>query len=302
MAISPDELRNKTFAIVKKGYDRPDVHRYLGAIADELQAFNRSVAADDEIVIADVVVVAPDAPDAPDDAPVVAQSIVETTPIEHEAPQPVTAPSASAATADDFDRVGNEISLMLRQAQESSIKIRQDAEVEARTLVDQVRLDIESDRLAHEQAAGELITRTEERAGVVRSEAEDYASQTRRSADEYSQQRRETVEREASEAMGEAEADQKLAADKLAAATEEAEATVSEAKRRAEEIIANAESDAQARSDRLLQEARNTLTTLIDAEKTSRDNLEVARSNIQTALEQLRLTDIDSSAISSSSL
>ena len=297
MAISPDELRNKTFAIVKKGYDRPDVHRYLGAIADELQAFNRSVAADDEIVVADVVDVEPDVVDA---GPVATQSVVETTPMEPEAPQPVSTINTNAA--DDFDRVGNEISLMLRQAQESSIKIRQDAEVEARTLVDQVRLDIESDRLAHEQAAGELIARTEERAGVVRAEAEDYASQTRRSADEYAQERRETVERDASEALAATEADRKLAADKLAAATEEAEATVSEAKRRAEEIIASAESDAQARSDQLLQEARNTLTTLVDAEKSSRDNLEVARSNIQTALEQLRLTEIDSTAISGTSL
>ena len=299
MAISPDELRNKTFAIVKKGYDRPDVHRYLGAIADELQAFNRSQAAHDEIVVADVIEVEPETHDA---EPVATQSVVETSPLEPEEVEVAAPTTSSTSAADDFDRVGNEISLMLRQAQESSLKIRQDAEVEARTLVDQVRLDIESDRLAHEQAAGELITRTEERAGAVRAEAEDYATQTRRSADEYAEERRETVEREASESKAATEADRKLAADKLSAATEEADATVSEAKRRADEIIAKAEADAQARSDQLLQEARNTLTTLIDAEKTSRDNLEVARKNIRTALEQLRLTEIDSSDISGSSL
>lgn len=296
MAISPDELRNKTFAIVKKGYDRPDVHRYLGAIADELQAFNRSAEVQDEIVMADVIDVEPE-PDLAIPEPEVTSSAVETRPMETNA---VVAQSTSVSAVDDFDRVGNEISLMLRQAQESSIKIRQDAEVEARTLVDQVRLDIESDRLAHEQAAGELITRTEERAQVVRAEAEDYSSQTRRSADEYADERRETVEREAAESQAATDADRKLAADKLKASTEEADATVAEAKRRSEEIIANAESDAQSRSDQLLLEARNTLTTLIDAEKSSRDNLEVARSNIQTALEQLRLTEIDATAISGS--
>lgn len=285
MATSPDDIRNKTFAIVKKGYDRPDVHRYLDTIAQELDSFNRSYAAEQEIVVADIIAVEADVPEEP---------VIDPTPIE----QPVQ----SVSSGDDFDRVGNEISIMLRQAQESSIKIRQDAEVEARTLVDQVRLDIEADRLAHEQAAGELITRTEERAGVVRAEAEKYSSQTRQAADDFAEERRSTVERESTEAQAKAEADRKMAAEKLTAATEEAEATVNEAKRRSEEIIANAEADAQARSDQLLQEARNTLATMVEAEKSSRENLEVARNNIKTALEQLRLTDIDSTSIASRKL
>jgi len=293
MAISPDDLRNKTFAIVKKGYDRPDVHRYLGAIADELEAFNRQADAENEIVLADII----DVESTSDDTPMIE------TPNAVDAPkldEPEMTAKVSGPSADDFDRVGNEISLMLRQAQESSIKIRNDAEVEARTLVDQVRLDIESDRLAHEQAAGELISRTEERAAIVRSEAEDYATQARNSADDYADERRESAEREASESEAAAEADRKLAAEKLDAASKEAESTVAEAKTRAEEIISKAEADAQARSDQLLDEARTTLTTLVEAEKSSRENLEDARKNIQAALEQLRLTDIDNGAVAAS--
>lgn len=311
MAISPDEVRNKTFAIVRKGYEQGDVNRYLYAIAAELEAFNSSAAAQDEIVLAEVVDVEPSPPDPseiiameiPSESDPVADLSDTTDEPERKEParqEPARKESVRSPSGDDFDRVGNEISLMLRQAQESSIKIRQDAEVEARTLVDQIRLDIESDRLAHEQAAGELITRTEERAAAVRAEAEDYAQRTRSGADEYAIEHRESVENELSEAIKAAEADRNLAAEKLAAVTGEADAAIAEATKRADEIIANAESDAQARSDQLLGEARSTLKTLIEAEKSSRDNLDTARANIQTALDQLRLTDIDASAIASS--
>lgn len=290
MAINPDQVRNKTFQIVRRGYDQPDVHRYLAAIADELEAFNQSAQAEDEIVVADVV----------DEAAMPPPPKADAAPAQGDVEETQTA-SFTSGSADDFDRVGNEISIMLRQAQESSIKIRNDAEVEARTLVDQVRLDIEADRLAHEEAAGELITRTEVRAGEVRDEAEEYATLTRSNADEYATERKSKADREASEMDAAAEADRKLAADKLAAASNEAAATIDEAKKRAEEIVANAEADAQARSDQMLGEARATMTKLIDAEKSSRDNLEEARKNIQTALEQLRLTDIESSSSSLSS-
>lgn len=295
MALSPDQLRNKTFPIVKRGYDRPDVHRYLATIAEELESFNKWVETEDEIVVADVI------EDEVHHADVASSEMAATA---IDGPK-IDEPAMTAAVpspSDDFDRVGNEISLMLRQAQESSIKIRNDAEVEARTLVDQVRLDIEADRLAHEQAAGELITRTEERANEVRDEAESYSQKTRSGADEYATERRETAEREASESAAAAEADRKLASDKLAAATSEAESTVAEAKRRSEEIIAKAEADAKARSDQMLGEARDTLATLIDAERSSRDNLEEARTNIQNALEQLRLTELDDSSITTARL
>ena len=288
MAINPEEVRNKTFPIIRRGYDPTTVHRYLDAVASEIDTFNREAQVQDEIVMADVV----------EDTEVVSEAdqLAADTPTIDEPEMMTTVPSAS----DDFDRVGNEISLMLRQAQESAIKIRQDAEVEARTLVDQVRLDIEADRLAHEQAAGELITRTEVRAGEVRAEAESYSSKTRSAADDYSDERKQTAEREAADEMETAEAERKLAKESLASAMAEAESTVSEARTRADEIIANAEADAKARSDELLGEARATLTTLINAEEHSRANLEDARKNIKAALEQLRLTEIDASAISGS--
>jgi DivIVA domain-containing protein len=307
MSTSPDDLRNKSFSIVKKGYERGEVHRFLGNVADDLEQFNRNTATDDEIIEADVIEteeVEPQPEVEPDvDVDVdVEEADIDQGPDDSEAAgaDDTSRKSTTSVSSDDFDRVGNEISLMLRQAQESSLKIRNDAEVEARTLVDQVRLDIESDRLAHEQAAAELITRTEDRATSMRTDAEDYATQVRESADSYSDERREEVEQVHAGTLAAAEGDRALAADTLQAATDEADATTSEANRRADDIIAKAEKDAQEKSDLLLAEARTTLTNLVDAEKSSRANLEDARGAIEGALAQLKLSDKTPGATQSS--
>ena len=287
MAITPEEIRNKTFSIHRRGYDQQEVSRYLAAIADELSSFNASTAASDDIVVAEVVgtdgVIESEAPVLTPDAE----------------PDPEVSPLAPSRT-DEFDRVGNEISIMLRQAQESAVKVRSDAEVEARTLVDQIRLDIEADRLAHEQAAGELIARTEERAAEVRDEAEEYAGQTRGTADTYAAEVRQKAEVEKSELTAAVEADRQLAADKLEAASNDAEATIADANRQAEEIIRQAQADAQAQSDQMLAGARGSLNALLDAERASKENLEKARENIASALTELRLTPVDSTSMGSS--
>lgn len=282
MATSPDDLRNKTFTIVKKGYERGEVHRFLGSIADELSAFNANEKSNNEIIVADVVqedepeIVSFDEPEAIDDEPVsVAPSATE------------QSTTTASATADDFDRMGNEISLMLRQAQESAIKIRGDAEIEARTLVDQVRLDIESDRLAHEQAAAELITRTEERAATLRTEAEEYAQQTRQAADSYAEQQRAEADQLQEAAAAAAKADRDSAEEALASANTSAEATIANAEETAATLIKDAESKAQTQADEILADATSRVASLTDAEKDSRANLEQARSTIESALAQL---------------
>ncbi len=294
MAITPDEIRNKTFSIHRRGYDQQEVSRYLAAIADELAAFNESVAAGnaggDDIIVAEVVP-GEDGASSQDQTDVVAEEISTLT------PEPAPSKSMQSFNSDEFDRVGTEISVMLRQAQESAMKIRSDAESEARTLVDQIRLDIEADRLAHEQAAGELITRTEERAAEIRTEAEGYSNQTRTEADSYAVDVRDRAESERTELTAAVEADRKLAADKLSAASEDAEVTLADAKREADEIRKQAEADAKAEADEMLESARRTLNELVEAEKMSKQNLEEARVNIENALNNLRLTSVSDSSL-----
>lgn len=310
MAMTPEAVRNKTFSIIRKGYDQAEVHKYLSSIADELENFNESTSTDDGIVVAEVVetvepVDTAEVTEQPESDDVTTVSIISET--EPESPPTISEESADEESdwsaprnVDDFDRVGNEISIMLRQAQESALKIRTDAEVEARSLVDQVRLDIESDRLAHEQAASELISRTELRASELRAEAESYAQTTRAEADEYAHNLRERADNDRLELIATAAAERDLAAEKLTGASNEADATLAAANRQADEILRQAEADAQARADQMLADARDTLRTLIAAEKSSRVNLEEARSNIDSALAQLHLTDVDDEAVNPS--
>ena len=61
-------------------------------------------------------------------------------------------------------------------------------------LADHYRAEIESERLDHENAATELIARTEEHAAHIRAEAEAYAADVRRSADEYAVEQRTKIE------------------------------------------------------------------------------------------------------------
>lgn len=308
MAMSPLEVRNKTFSIVKKGYERGEVHRFLDDVANELQTFaasadeaaQRASAAESEaaearaaagqadgstITVAEPKVDVEPEPDPIDETP---------QPVAEPAPEPTS--SFRTITGDDFDRVGNEISLMLRQAQESALKIRTDAEIEARTLVDQVRLDIESDRAAHEQAASELIARTEERASQLRSDAENYAAETRRAADEFAAAKRDEVESYQRDAEVAADSDRKLAAEKLESAKREAEATLLNANDKSKELIGKAAEEARAIRDELISDAQRTLAELAAAEVTSRTNLESARLSIDTALAQLRISDVPEQA------
>lgn len=290
MAITPAEIRNKTFSIHRRGYDQAEVTRYLAAIADELAEFNTAHTPNDDIIVAEVV-------DGQEEVSAQAHTS-EFVPV----PTAESAPAVSEATfessrSDEFDRVGTEISIMLRQAQESALKIRTDAEVEARTLVDQIRLDIEADRLAHEQAAGELISRTEERAKEVRTEAEEYSTQTRSVADKYATDTRQRADTEKVELTAAVEADRQLAADKLSAATQDADKLVADARAQADEILRQAQADSNAKADEILADARRSLNELLEAEKLSRSNLEEARTNIDTALSHLHLTNVDNGAL-----
>lgn len=275
MATSPNELRKKTFAVVPKGYDRPEVNKYLAELAEELESFNRNA----------------DAPVGDEQGPATDANPASET-ADSDGPAEAT-PRPEKTSSDDFDRVGNEISLMLRQAQESAMKIRDDAEIEARTLVDQVRVDIEADRVAHEQAAAELISRTEERATSIRVSAEEYSRDTRDKADEFSESRKAAVEAELAEAVAEASATREKSAEQLRSANQEAQATLAEAQNRAREIIAHAEADAQSRSDELLSQARASLQNLIEAETRTRQDLDQARRSITSVLDQLSIAELD---------
>ncbi len=306
MALSPDEVRNKTFSIVKKGYERGEVHRFLDDVARQLSDFTTATSTPptDAVVVADAtpepLALVPEPEPIPEPEPLVPEPepLPEPEPAitfaaaPEPAPEPVV-PAASLTSSDNFDRVGNEISLMLRQAQESALKIRSDAEVEARTLIDQVRLDIESDRAAHETAAAELVSRTEQRAAEIRAEAEAYAAETRKGADDYAATKRAEADAYQRDTEVAADADRKLAAEKLESAKREAEATIVNANSTAESTIADAERTAAKNNRVAMSKAQDTMNGFVDAERESRSSLEAARTAIESALAQLKVAEIE---------
>lgn len=197
-------------------------------------------------------------------------------------------------SADEFDRVGTEITVMLRHAKESASKIREDAEVESQALLEKVRGDIEADRAAHEQAAAELISRTEERAAGIRTDAEQYSQETRETVDRYAEERQKEADDVLAQAAAEAEESKQNSADGLATAKAEAEAKVDEAVNLSGEIIAAAEADAKDRSEEILGQARTTLDQLIETETQTRQNLNHSHEAISTALDLPEIADLSS--------
>ncbi len=281
MAISSNELRKKTFSVVPKGYDRPEVNRYLADLADQLEQFNAQHSSGPQ---------ADEASQARATEP--ETTAVETAQIDDDrSAEPTMSAPTNANADDDFDRVGAEISVMLRQAHESASKIREDAEVEARSLIDQVRLDIEADRVAHESAAAELISRTEERATAIRTSAEDYGRETRSMADHYAETRHNDVEAELAASISEAEATRQLTAEHLTAANREASAMVEEATHRSRTIIAEAE----AFSGKIQRDGQAKLQAMLEAEARTREDLLTLQRSISTILDHDTIADLDAS-------
>lgn len=215
--------------------------------------------------------------------------------------------TGQTAQIDDFDRVGTEISIMLRHAQESASKIRGDAEVEAQALVEQVRADLEADRIAHDQAATELIARTEETANTIRIDAEKFSRDTRAETEQHAATRKQEVEAELVQVVSDTHADRQRAGEELEAATSQAAQTVADAqkqaaqiiaqseadaKTRAEEIVAQGQADAQATSDAVIAQAREALQKLIDVEARSRSELDQTRKSIDAVIKQMTLTKL----------
>lgn len=220
--------------------------------------------------------------------------------------------ASNAGQMDDFDRVGTEISIMLRHAQESASKIRGDAEVEAQALVEQVRADLEADRIAHDQAAAELVARTEETANTLRVDAETFATETRAEAEQHAATRKQEVEAELVQVVSDTHADRQRAADELEGASAKAEQTVADANKQAQaiiaqanadaatrskEMIAQAQADARASGEAVIGQAREALQQLVAIETRSREELEKTRESIKTVLDQMTITQIESQGL-----
>jgi DivIVA domain-containing protein len=113
MAITPDEIENRVFSLVRRGYDPAEVDDFLKDVASTLAQAQGGLAT-------------PPAPPATDDRR-----------------------ATAGAGADDFGRLGEEVAAILRQAHESVDSLRQRAEAEAAV----IRQDAEREAEAMRQEA-----------------------------------------------------------------------------------------------------------------------------------------------------
>ncbi len=137
MPITPDQIENQVFSLVRRGYDPAEVDAFLREVATTLAQAQGGLAT----------------PAAP----------VE--------PAPVAAPEP--ATGDDYSRLGDEVAAILRQAHESVATMRHRAEADAALIREVanreatgIRAEAEAERLEAEQ----VLAQARSEAAAVRAE------------------------------------------------------------------------------------------------------------------------------------
>lgn len=190
-----DKIRNATFTLTRRGYDRREVDSYLSKLADWLEGGGGDQVHSDAI--------------------------------KHE-----------------LDRIGRKTSKILTAAQEAADSIRNEAQHEAREIVEDARISTESTRKAAEDYArrareevsgiGEKAREeAEEHSRRVESEAESRAARVRQEADAHAVKVRAEADEYAKRVRGEADAH---AAESVGAAEQKAIRMVEEGTRRRREI------------------------------------------------------------------
>ncbi len=302
--VTPDQVRQKTFTISRRGFDQVEVSSFLVDVASSLE----------------------DALAAVDGG------------------QPASGPVATAHPdlyQDEFTKVSGQMAELLRSAHEKSVTLKAEAEAEARATVAAVEAEIAAKRQAHEEQMAAELAQVELRAQDIKNEADNYSGSTRQQADTYSNEVRAEAEAYAESLRTEArqdaqniimeaeeysknaraqadtyhenrrnEADEYITAAKmdgdrdrqeaerlLDTAKADSEATVAQAERRAQDIIEGAKQLATARVEETITKGRGIVRNLIDAERDARERLGRAHTSLSTALDQLEVPDIPELAI-----
>jgi DivIVA domain-containing protein len=155
--VTPDEIENRVFSLVRRGYDPAEVDEFLKEVASSLAQAQGGLAT----------------PPTPTPEPVGGEpdgGVATLT----EPPAPTPAPEVVISGADDFGRLGEEVAQILRQAHESVAALRHRAEAEAALIrqnaqheADALRADADRDR----QAAGVALEAAQAEAARILAEA-----------------------------------------------------------------------------------------------------------------------------------
>lgn len=204
MALIPEEVAEKEFALVLRGYDKAEVRSYLQAVAAGLrEAIHAASAAEASAdTAAAAAMAAKDATDAmiaekansaPAEASVAAVQAMRTT----TGAAPVN--PAADGEASDWSNLGEEIAAVLRTAHEQANGLRSEAEAQAATIRNRAQQNADEARQASEKDRSEAAVALEH----AQREALDLVAAAQARIDDRLAKAKEKARREAEASVAE---------------------------------------------------------------------------------------------------
>ncbi len=262
MALSPEQFETQEFKTAFRGWDRHEVTAFLKRAATEMRELHgRLDSAQAEVEEAH----------RSKEAAIAAAAQLPV--------PPALTTTSDQEDADKFNELGDRIAGLLRTAEESADKIRDEADVEAQELRAKVELEVEELKAEAE----ELLEKAKADAEQIRADAEE---ETKKSKSEI-EEARANLDAELAETRKEAEADRKQAKKELAEAQAEVAQLLAEARSQSEFIRQEADEIVRVKVRTDMETAEKRMRILQLTEQSSRERLVAAQAELTAALDKL---------------
>ncbi len=263
MALSPEQYENQEFTVAFRGWKKEEVTAFLKARATDFRELQSKLdAAKAEVEEAK----------RSKEAAIAAAAQLPV-------PPALTATASEKADADKFNEMGDRIAGLLRVAEESAEKIKNEAEVDAEEM--KTLAGMEAEELKAD--AQRILDEAHAEAEKIRSEADSSVAEMKTEVEEA----RANLDAELAEIREQTEADRKQAAEELAEAKAEVAELLAEARSQSEFIRHEADEIVRVKVRTDMETAEKRMRILQLTEQSSRDRLVAAQSELNAALEKL---------------
>ena len=244
VALSPEEIENRTFPAVVRGYERSAVDAFLHEVAAEVRRLQSAAAR------------------------AVAQ------------PAPVSAaqPEAAAAPVDPYETVGAQLATLLRTAGDSAARIRREAEDIAETTRREAEEEAERLLGSAEERAREVVASAEREADQLVAEANANLQRAQEEAQSIVEQARQ----EATEGLEHANARAERSIQEAEVTRLQAQEAANQARAQAERDAERIRQQAEGEADRLITEAQARNDQLRNANVELRERLAAVESVLRS--------------------
>lgn len=263
MALSPEQYENQEFTVAFRGWKKEEVTAFLKARATDFRELQSKLdAAKAEVEEAK----------RSKEAAIAAAAQLPV-------PPALSSTATEQADADKFNEMGDRIAGLLRVAEESAEKIKNEAEVDAEEM--KALAGMEAEELKVE--AQRILDEAKEEAEKIRAEADTGVAEMKTEVEEA----RANLDDELAEIREQTEADRKQAAQELAEAKAEVAELLAEARSQSEFIRHEADEIVRVKVRTDMETAEKRMRILQLTEQSSRDRLVAAQSELNAALEKL---------------